>query len=130
MSHRLLEQLAIQIETNSYDVAALSGAQNAARAANLQVAHGDAKPRAERAVLFDGANPFTRGADCHHFARKKQVGVSLVLGSPNASAQLIQIRKTKLVRAVDDDRVCIWNIQTAFDNRSANENVGFPGNES
>src|SRR5262249_32197 len=130
LSHRLLEQLAIQIKTNRYDVAALSATQNAAAAPNLQVRHGDAKPRAERAVLFDGADPFARGADCHHFARKKQVGVSLVLGSPNASAQLIQIRQTKLIRAIDNDRVCIWNIETAFDDCSANEHVGLRRNES
>src|SRR4030095_13767093 len=41
LRHCLLEQLAIQIETHCYDVAALRGAENAARAANLQIAHGD-----------------------------------------------------------------------------------------
>ena len=80
--------------------------------------------------MLDRADPFARGADCHHFARQKEVRVGLVLGAPHASAQLIQIRQTKLIRAIDDDRVCVWNIETAFDDGGANEDICFPGYES
>ena len=130
LRHCLLEQLTIQIKTDRYNVAALRRAQNAACAANLQIAHGDAKTRAQRAVLFDGADPFARGADCHHFKRKKQIGVCLVLGSTDPSAQLIQIREAKLIRSIDDDRVGIRNIEATFNDRGANKHVGFAGYES
>jgi len=46
LRHCLLEQLTIQIETHCHDVAALRGSENAARAANLQIPHGDAKTSA------------------------------------------------------------------------------------
>jgi hypothetical protein len=111
-------------------VAALSRAQNAACAANLQIAHGDAKTRAERAVLFDGADSLARCADCHHLAWKEKIGVCLVLGSTDPSAQLIQVGQTKLIRAIDDDGVCVGDIEAAFDDRSANEHVGFATNET
>ncbi len=126
----LLEQLAVQIGTDRHDVAALSCAQDAAGAANLQVAHGNAKTRAQRAVLFDGADPLARGTDCHHFAREKQIGVCLVLGSADASAQLIQVGETKLICSIDDDGVCIRNIEPAFNDRGANEHIGFASDES
>src|SRR6266513_927043 len=130
LRHCLLEQLAVQVETDRPDVAALSCAQDAAGAANLQVAHGNAKTRAQRAVLFDGADPLARGTDCHHFAREKQIGVCLVLGSADASTQLIQIGETKLICPIDDDGVCIRNIEPAFNDRGANEHIGFASDES
>src|SRR3954470_18080861 len=46
LRHCLLEQLTIQIETDRHDVAALRGAENAARATNLKIPHGDAKTSA------------------------------------------------------------------------------------
>src|SRR5215469_5581707 len=107
LCHCLLEQLAIQIETNCNNVTALSCPQNAACAANLQIAHGNAKTCAQRAVLFYGADSLARGADCHHFAWKKQIRIRLVLGSTDASTQLIQVGETKLICSIDDAGVCI-----------------------
>ena len=43
---RLLEELAIEIEADRHDVAALRGAEDAAGAADFEVAHRDAKARA------------------------------------------------------------------------------------
>src|SRR5882762_2324187 len=130
LGYRLLEQLAIQIETDRHDVAALSCAQHAARSANLQVAHGDSKTCTERTVLFDCADPFARCPHCHHLARKQQISVCLVLRPADAPAQLIQVGETKLVRPIDDDGVCIRYVETAFDDCGANEHVDLPGNES
>src|SRR4029077_2988524 len=130
LGYRLLEQLTIQIETDRHDVAALGCAQHAARSANLQVAHGDSKTGAQGTVLFDGANPFARCADYHHLAREQQVGICLVLRPADAPAQLIQVGEAKLVRPIDDDGVCVRNIEAAFDDRGANEHVNLPGNES
>src|SRR5207248_395666 len=100
---------------------ALGGAENAPRTANLEIAHGDAKTGAERAVLFDGVDPFARRANRHHFARQEQISVSFVLGAADPAAQLIEIRQTKAVGAVDDDGVRIRNVQTALDDSGANE---------
>ena len=53
-----------------------------------------------------------------------------MLGPPDPPAQLIEIGEAELVRAIDDDRVRIRNIEPAFDDRRANEHVYFPGYES
>src|SRR6266480_4668402 len=130
LGHSLFEKLTIQIETDCNDMAALSVAQNASGAATLQVAHGDSKTRAKRAVLFDGADPFARCAHCHHFALKQQVSVRLVVRAPDPPTQLIQVGEAKLVSPIDDDRICIWDVEAAFDDRRANAHVHFPANES
>src|SRR6266446_2199796 len=111
-------------------MAALGGAENAAGAANLEIAHGNAKTGAKRAVLLDRVNPFASGADRHHFARQKQIGVSLVFGATDAAAKLIEIRQAETVSPVDDDRVRVRNIETAFDDGSANEHVDFSRNKT
>ena len=71
LNYGLLEQLTVQIESDRHDVSALGRSKNAAGAANLQVAHGDAKTGAERTVLFDGVNALACRADRHHLAREQ-----------------------------------------------------------
>src|SRR5947208_1103830 len=111
-------------------MAALGGAENAAGPANLEIPHGNAKTGAKRAVLLDRVNPFARGADRHHFARQKQIGVSLVFGATDAAEKLVEIRQAETVGPVDDDRVRVRNIETAFDDGSANEHVDFSRNKT
>src|SRR5256714_10334226 len=53
-----------------------------------------------------------------------------MFGPTDAAAQLIEIGETELVRAINNDCVCVRNIQTAFDDRSANEHVDFSRDES
>ena len=117
---RLLEQLAVQIEADRHDVAALCCTENAARPPNLQVSHGNAETGTQRAVLFDRVDPFARGANCHHLTRKKEISVRFVLGPPDPPAQLIEIGETKPIRTIDDDRVGVRNIESALDDRRAN----------
>ena len=45
--HALLEQLAVKLESDGGDVAALLGTEDVARAANLEVAHGNLESAAE-----------------------------------------------------------------------------------
>ena len=130
MRDRLLEQLAIKIEADRDDVAALRGAENVARAANLQIAHGDVKAGAERAVLLDRVDPFARRADRHHLARQQEIGIGLVLGAADAAAQLVEIGQPEPVGAVDDDRVRVRNIEAALDDRRADQHVDLAGDEA
>src|SRR5439155_22628953 len=109
--------------TPCHDVSTLSGAENTAGAANLQIAHGNSKPGAERAVLFDGVDSFARGADHHELARQQKVSVRFVLGTPDPPAQLIQIGQAETIRAINDNGVGIWNVQAAFDDGGADQHI-------
>src|SRR5215217_2942019 len=53
-----------------------------------------------------------------------------MLGATDSAAQLIEIGEAEPIGAINDDCICVRNIQTAFDNRSANEHVDFSGDES
>ena len=56
--HLLGQQLGIQVEAHGGDVSTLGRAEQIARAANLQVLHGDAQPGAELGRLEDRLEPF------------------------------------------------------------------------
>src|SRR2546428_13753629 len=111
-------------------MAALGGAENAAGPANLEIPHGNAKTGAKRAVLLDRVNPFARGADRHHFARQKQIGVSLVFGATDAAAKLVEIRQAEKVGLVDDDRVRVRNVEPVCDDGRATRHVDISWNNT
>ena len=111
-------------------MSALRRAEDIARAPNLQVAHRDFEPRAERRVLLDRVDPLPRFARAHHVARQHEIRVGLVLRAPDAPAELIQIGQSKAIRAVDDDGVRVRNIEAALDDRRRDEHVRFARDES
>ena len=80
--------------------------------------------------MLDGVDPFARAANSHHLAWQEQISVGFVLGPADASAQLIKIGQTKSIRAIDDNRVRVRNIETALDNRRANQHVDFSRDEA
>src|SRR5205807_9630166 len=93
----------------------LRSAEDTICTANIEVAHGNPKPGAERAILFNGVDSFAGGADHHELARQQKVSVRFVLGTSDPPPQLIQISQAEAIGAINDDGVGVWNIQTALD---------------
>src|ERR1035437_6496550 len=62
-------------------------------------------------------------------AVEEKVGVGLVLETPYSPAELVELRKTKAVRALDEDGVAVRNIEAALDDRRAAEHVEFSRHE-
>src|SRR5436190_24327827 len=79
----LLEQLAIQFETDRGDVAALFSAQKIAGAANFKVAHRDFESAPEGRVLLDGAEAFADVRDQSAVPGEEAIGIRLVLRPAN-----------------------------------------------
>src|SRR5262245_22765053 len=102
-------------------MAALRRAENAPGAANLQVAHRDAKPRPQRAILANGVDPLASRADRHELTREEKVGIGFVLGAPDSPTQLIKVGQSEAIGAIDDDGIGIRNIEAALDDRRANQ---------
>ena len=80
------------LEAHAHDVSALLGAEQVACAAQLKVAHRDAKARAELVVLADGAQPLPGEIEQPRVPVQQQVGVGLVLEPTDAPAQLVELR--------------------------------------
>ena len=97
------------------------GAEQIARAANFEVAHGDFEAAAERGVLFDGADAFAGVGEQAGVARQQQISVGLVFVAAHAAAQLIKIAQAETIGAIDDDRVRVGDIEAAFDDRGGEQ---------
>ena len=66
---RLMKKLAVELEADCGDMAGLLGAEEAARATDLEIAHCDFKAGAEFGVLFDRAESFFGISACDEFIR-------------------------------------------------------------
>jgi hypothetical protein len=62
-------------------------------------------------------------------AMEQEIGVGLVLEPADATPQLVELRKPEAIRALDQDRVAIRDIEAAFDDGGADEDVVAPGDE-
>ena len=125
----LLEQLAVELEADRRDMAALLRAEQVAGAADFQVAHGDFEAAAERGVLLDRAEALAHVGEEPAVARQQQVGVGLVLVAAHAAAQLVEVAQAEAVGAVNDDGVGIRNIQAALDDGGGQQHVGLAVDE-
>ena len=108
---------------------ALFGAEDIASAADFEVAHGDAESGAEVGILADRGDTLARFTRAHHVARQEKISVSFVIGASDASAQLVKVGQAEAVGAVDDDGVGVGNIEAAFNDRGAEQDVGLAGDK-
>lgn len=126
----LFEELAVEFETDSGDMAALLGAEEVARAAEFEVAHGDAEARAELVVLFKGVEAFVGLVDEGGVAVKEEVGVGLAFEASDASADLVELGEAEAVGAFDDEGVAVGDVDAGFDDGGADEDVEFACDET
>ncbi len=120
---RLFQKLAIHLVTNGRDMSALLGAKDVARSANFQIAHRDLEPRPQMAVFLDRLQPLGRHRRHRPVRRQQQITIRPILIPPHSSAKLMQLAEPKPIRLVDENRVGVGNIQSAFDDRRADQNV-------
>src|SRR6202042_348482 len=57
--------------------------------------------------------------------RDEQVGVGALIGTTDAAAKLVQLRKAHAVGAINDDGVGARDVEAVFDDGGGNQNVGF-----
>ena len=114
---RVFEQLAIHLIANRCDVPRLRFAKQVARAAQLKIAHRDAKSRTQHRELFHCVESLERFIADGAILRQHEVAIRAMLPTANTSAQLMEFSKAEHVRVVDDHRVRGRNIDARFDDR-------------
>ena len=98
-------------------------AQQFPGATNLEVVGGKRESRAEGLKRVDRLEPLD-GVGCHSgLGRRKQVCIGTMVGSTDPAAQLMQLRETEAVGTVDNDRVGSGDVDTALDDRRAQQDV-------
>ena len=127
--HRLAEKLAIEVESDGGHVTGLFGAEEGAGAANLEVAHRDAKAAAEGGVLTDGVEALAGVATGDGIAREEKEGVGLPVGTSHAASELIEVGEAEAIGAVDENGVGVGDVDAAFDDGSGEQDVGFSFDE-
>ena len=98
-------------------------AHDVARAAQLEVAHGDLEAASEFRVLADGCEPLLLDLGQHLAAAECEVGVGASRASADASPQLVELRQAHAVGVFYNKGVGVRQVNSRFDYRGADEDV-------
>ena len=98
-------------------------AKQIANAAKLHIAHSDLKARAELSVLANGLKALCRDLADRLVARIGKVGIRAARRASDASADLVKLRKSEAVCALNNQGVGVGNIHARLNDRRANEHV-------
>ena len=121
--HGAAEQLRVEGKPDFLDLPALDVAQQLARAANFQVVCRQDEPRAEILERVDRLQALG-GVGRHRRSRRcEQVSVGAMMRTPDTATQLVQLRKAKAIRPMDDNRVGGRHVDAAFDDRGAQQDA-------
>ena len=98
-------------------------------AADVEVLHGDVESRTQVGELLDGPQTPPRVGRQQLVGRRKQVAVALLVRTPHAAAQLVQVAQTEVLGVVDDDRIGVGNVDAVLDDGRRHQHVEFPVDE-
>src|SRR5205814_3436324 len=114
---RLLEELHIHVESDRLDVSALLAAEQIACPADLEVERRDTEAAAEVAELPDRGQPLLRNRRERLLRRDQKVGIGAAVRATDPSAELIELRQSIPIGAIDDDGVGVGNVEAVLDDR-------------
>ena len=121
--HRHFEEAAIEVVPDVGDVPALLGAEDVARAPDLEVAHRELEPGPEVVELLDRVQPLLGDLGRNRVRAQQEVGVRLRARPPDAAAQLVEVGKPARLGAVDEDRVGRRDVEPGLDDRGRDEHL-------
>ena len=104
-------------------MAGLRASQEVAGASDLEVSLSDRQARAQLGVRGDRLEALVRGLGQRLVAGVEEVRVGAFAASSDAPAQLVELRQTEGVGAVDDERVRVGDVQAGFDDGRAHEDI-------
>src|SRR6185312_10180435 len=123
LRHRILEHLLVELDADFADMAGLLFAEQIAGAANVHVVAGDGKSGAELVERLQNLEPAGCGVVQFAIGRRRQIGISALLGATDAPAQLVKLGEAEHVGAMHDHRVRGRNVEAALDDVGGDENV-------
>ena len=89
----------------------LTCAKQVARAANFKIAHRNRIACAKLRILRDHLKPLLTFLRGRHFIVAEEIRIRPHRAAPHTSAELIELRQAKRIRAINDQRVGVGNIQ-------------------
>ena len=107
------------------DKSALFGAQQVSCAANIQILHRDMYAAAQFRKVLNGLQAPARIGAERVKRRSHQVAERFAIASPNASAKLVQVAQSEVLRVDNNDSVHIGHIDSRFDNGGGQQHIVF-----
>ena len=101
-------------------------AEQVARAAYLQVAHGQLEAGAELGVFPDRVEPAPSVLAERLALAVGEVCVCMLVAAPHAPADLVQLGKPQPVRVLDDEGVGVGDVHARLNDGGADQHVDFP----
>ena len=123
LQHGLLQQLEVHIVADVGEMPALLGAQQAARAAYLQVAHRYAEAGVELRKLAYGLQALLRDLAERLVAPEGEVGAGPPRAAADAAAQLVELGEAQAVGVLYYQRVDVGYVYASLDYRRADEDL-------
>src|SRR4051794_11452204 len=127
---RLVEHAHVQLEPERRDVAGLLVAEEVAGAADLEVAHRDLEAGAELGVVAERAEALRRLLRQRGRARVQEVRVRALATPAHAPADLVELGEPEQVRALDDQRVRLRDVDAGLDDARRDEHVSLAAQEA
>src|SRR5437868_5746117 len=122
-----LQQLAVSYQVGYSEAwrAGLFGSEEFTRTAHFEIEFRDRESVLSLDHGFQPALPFRRD-----FAAGHEHAVGFVRAAPNASAQLVKLRKPEAFSMLDHHHRGIGHIDSHFDNRGGDQNIDFAALEA
>jgi hypothetical protein len=127
LRHGLVEHLDVQLEAEGRDVARLLGAEQVARAADLEISHRDLEARPELGVVGERREPRARLGCQLRRVGIEQVRVRGDVRAADPPADLVELAQPERVGALDDERVGLRDVDPRLDDGGRDEHVRVAG---
>src|SRR3972149_10709229 len=99
------------METYGGDEAVCAGSQQVPCAADLQVAHRHRETRSQVGMLRDGVQPLAAFLGGGALRVAEKISIRALSAAADAAAQLVELRQTAGVGAVNDERIGVGDIE-------------------
>ena len=117
----------IEFVADFLDMARLLLAEQIAGAADVEIVACQRKAGAQRIERLQHLEPLLRRWRQRAVGGRREQRIGALLGSADAAAQLIELRQTEHVGAMDDQRIGGRDIETRFDDGRRQQHVEFAG---
>ena len=123
LAHSLVKKLEVHIISDICKMSRLARAKYASRAAYLKVTHGYAESAAELRELPYSVEPLLRDLGQHLPTLEREVSIRALVGSSDAPAELMKLRKSHIISVLNYESVNVRNVHARFNNGGAHKHV-------
>ena len=127
--HGISEKLRVEIEANRRNVPRLFATEQVARAANLKIRERQLKSGAEVRCVKNRLEALARIIGERLFPSIEEIAPGATTAAADAATQLIELRETESIGAINDDRVRIRNVETRFNDGGTDQDLRLAANK-